>query len=70
MQSRVYDCAFKQSINLLVSAPTSAGKTNVALLCILRMVQQWLVSQNLEEQYEAWVNSTDAKKPKKFQFTE
>ncbi|EFA74523.1 DEAD/DEAH box helicase [Heterostelium album PN500] len=35
VQSRLYEWAFKSSDNLLLSAPTSAGKTNVAMLTIL-----------------------------------
>jgi len=38
IQSIVYPVAFKQSRNLLVAAPTGAGKTNIALLTILREV--------------------------------
>jgi len=35
VQSRVSDCALYSSENMLVCAPTGAGKTNVAMLCIL-----------------------------------
>jgi len=38
IQTIVYQTAFKQSRNLLVAAPTGAGKTNIALLTILREV--------------------------------
>ena len=34
----MFPIAFKQSRNLLVAAPTGAGKTNIALLTILREV--------------------------------
>lgn len=35
IQSRVYEAAFKSSENLLICAPTGAGKTNIAMLTIL-----------------------------------
>ena len=38
IQTIVHPIAFKQSRNLLVAAPTGAGKTNIALLTILREV--------------------------------
>ncbi|EGC38998.1 DEAD/DEAH box helicase [Dictyostelium purpureum] len=38
VQSRLYEWAFKSSNNLLLSAPTSAGKTNVAMLTILHEI--------------------------------
>lgn len=36
VQSTVYDSAFNSSQNMLLSAPTGCGKTNVALLCTLQ----------------------------------
>jgi activating signal cointegrator complex subunit 3 len=38
LQSAVFPAAFKSNENLLVCAPTGAGKTNVALLTILREI--------------------------------
>ncbi|GET87653.1 ATP-dependent RNA helicase, putative [Leishmania tarentolae] len=38
MQSKVYDCAFHSDENMLVSAPTGAGKTNVAMMAMLRTI--------------------------------
>lgn len=35
IQSKVYSSAFKSNENLLICAPTGAGKTNIALLSIL-----------------------------------
>jgi pre-mRNA-splicing helicase BRR2 len=35
LQSRVYDSAFTRADNLLICAPTGAGKTNVAMLTML-----------------------------------
>ena len=37
IQSIVCDAAYRTSENLLVCAPTGAGKTNVAMLCILQV---------------------------------
>lgn len=38
VQSRVFNCAFFEPENLLLCAPTGAGKTNVAMLTILHEV--------------------------------
>jgi activating signal cointegrator complex subunit 3 len=38
LQSRVFETAFYSNENMLVCAPTGAGKTNVAMLCILREI--------------------------------
>ncbi|KAH9599320.1 Sec63 domain [Trypanosoma melophagium] len=38
MQSKVYDCAFNSDENMLVCAPTGAGKTNVATMTMLRAI--------------------------------
>jgi len=38
VQSRVSECALYSSENMLVCAPTGAGKTNVAMLCILHQL--------------------------------
>lgn len=39
VQSSAYPCAFESNENMLLCAPTGAGKTNVAMLTILRAVQ-------------------------------
>lgn len=39
IQSKVYPIAFQSDENLLLCAPTGAGKTNVAMLTILRMLE-------------------------------
>ncbi|XP_011502445.1 PREDICTED: putative U5 small nuclear ribonucleoprotein 200 kDa helicase [Ceratosolen solmsi marchali] len=38
IQSRLQKCALEEDENLLLCAPTGAGKTNVALLCIMREI--------------------------------
>ena len=40
IQSKIYPSAFFSNENLLVCAPTGAGKTNIAMTCILREVGQ------------------------------
>lgn len=39
IQSRLYKAAFGSAENLLVCAPTGAGKTNIALLAILQVLE-------------------------------
>ncbi|KAI9356548.1 Sec63 Brl domain-containing protein [Zopfochytrium polystomum] len=38
VQSKVYPVAFKEDVNMLLCAPTGAGKTNCAMLTILREI--------------------------------
>lgn len=38
IQSRIYPTAFSSNENVLVSAPTGAGKTNIAMIAVLREV--------------------------------
>jgi pre-mRNA-splicing helicase BRR2 len=40
IQSRMVNAAFRETENLLLCAPTGAGKTNVALLCMLNQIGQ------------------------------
>lgn len=39
IQSKLYPAAFKGNENLLVCAPTGAGKTNIAMLSILQVLE-------------------------------
>ena len=38
IQSKIYPTAFGSNENVLVSAPTGAGKTNIAMIAVLREV--------------------------------
>lgn len=40
IQSIVYDCAYNTNENLLICAPTGAGKTNIAMMTIVREIKQ------------------------------
>ena len=40
IQSRIYPAAFHSNENLLVCAPTGAGKTNIAMIAMLREIGQ------------------------------
>lgn len=41
IQSKVYPAAFKNDGNILMCAPTGAGKTNVAMLTVLRAISKF-----------------------------
>lgn len=45
VQSKIYPAAFLSDENLLLCAPTGAGKTNVAMLAILRVLSTYRDSQ-------------------------
>jgi len=40
IQSVVFDAAYNSNENLLICAPTGAGKTNIAMLSVLRELKQ------------------------------
>lgn len=42
IQSRVFPAAFHNDTNILLCAPTGAGKTNVAMLCVLRAISTFI----------------------------
>lgn len=42
VQSAVFPCAFESDENMLVCAPTGAGKTNIAMLTILRAFKDFM----------------------------
>ena len=47
IQSTVFNKAFNSDENLLIAAPTGAGKTNIALITILREINKELRTKNL-----------------------
>ena len=47
VQSVVFDTAFKTAENMLVCAPTGAGKTDVALLAILSTVRKHIMAHDI-----------------------
>ena len=47
IQSRVFDKSFNSDDNMLITAPTGAGKTNIALVTILREIEKELKSKNM-----------------------
>ncbi|KAL8868740.1 MAG: hypothetical protein Q9174_004784, partial [Haloplaca sp. 1 TL-2023] len=49
MQSLVYPVAYKTSENMLICAPTGAGKTDVAMLAILNAISHNIVPNPIEE---------------------
>ena len=40
IQSVVFETAYRTNENLLICAPTGAGKTNIALLTVVRQIEQ------------------------------
>ncbi|OMJ14023.1 U5 small nuclear ribonucleoprotein [Smittium culicis] len=44
VQSKVFKCAFGSDENMLVCAPTGAGKTNVAMLTMIQTMQNYINS--------------------------
>jgi pre-mRNA-splicing helicase BRR2 len=46
IQSKLYDKAFNSPDNILVCAPTGAGKTNIAMLTILQCIESRRRSNN------------------------
>jgi len=42
IQSKVYPTAFLEDSNILMCAPTGAGKTNVAMLTVLRLLSKYM----------------------------
>ncbi|KUI56851.1 Putative helicase mug81 [Cytospora mali] len=59
MQSLVYPVAYKTSENMLICAPTGAGKTDAAMLTILHTVRQYL-TPNPSEDHAATEFAVDA----------
>lgn len=49
IQSVVFDAAYNTNENLLVCAPTGAGKTNVALLTIIHQIKQHIRNNEIHK---------------------
>lgn len=49
MQSLVYPVAYKQRENMLICAPTGAGKTDAAMLTVLQTIAQYLEPNPFED---------------------
>ena len=49
VQSCVFDSAYNTNNNLLICAPTGAGKTNVAMLTIIREIKRNIVDQVIQK---------------------
>ncbi|GBC25635.1 uncharacterized protein OCT59_020043 [Rhizophagus irregularis] len=50
VQSLVYPIAYKKNINLLICAPTGAGKTDIAMLTILHTIRDYCYPEPLSTQ--------------------
>lgn len=48
IQSIVYPAAYESEENLLICAPTGAGKTNVAMLTVLNVVKRFMDGNKLD----------------------
>ena len=45
----VFETAYHTNENLLISAPTGAGKTNIALLTVIREIKQHMVQDTIKK---------------------
>jgi len=71
MQTQVFEAAYFTNDNILVSAPTGAGKTNVALLTVLKVVKnsmndQGIIDQEFKVVYVAPMKALAAEVTEKF----
>lgn len=48
IQTVVFDTAYGTNENMLICAPTGAGKTNIAMLTILQVLRQYITNGVLE----------------------
>jgi replicative superfamily II helicase len=61
MQSAVFKAAFLSNENLLICAPTGAGKTNVAMLTVVAHLRDKGIIRNESDPYTAYQNSNSGK---------
>jgi len=59
MQSTVFEAAFHSSENLLICAPTGAGKTNVAMLAVVAHLRDKGIIKNENDPYAAYQHIGD-----------
>ena len=52
IQSVVFDTAYNTHENLLICAPTGAGKTNIAMLSLMCLARDYLVDPTLSSSME------------------
>lgn len=53
IQSKIYDRAFNSNENVLVCAPTGAGKTNIAMLAVLHEIGANMVDGTIQARQAA-----------------
>ncbi|KAH3668467.1 hypothetical protein OGAPHI_002221 [Ogataea philodendri] len=61
MQSLIYPVAYDTNENMLVCAPTGAGKTDVALLTILHTIKQFVTESETEDRVQADIDYDEFK---------
>ncbi|KAG7799378.1 hypothetical protein KL929_001455 [Ogataea haglerorum] len=61
MQSLIYPVAYETNENMLVCAPTGAGKTDVALLTILHTIEQFLSESEDDDRVQADIDYDEFK---------
>jgi len=59
IQSATFDVAYNSNENLLISAPTGAGKTNIALLTVVREIKLHMVQDVIKKNEFKVVTSPD-----------
>lgn len=52
IQSQIYPQAFNSDNNLLICAPTGAGKTNVAMLAMLRTISKYRKNDTIDKRFK------------------
>ncbi|OWB67958.1 hypothetical protein B5S30_g3328 [[Candida] boidinii] len=61
MQSLIYDVAYNTNENMLVCAPTGAGKTDVALLTILHTIKQFVTESQMDDNIQVDIDYDEFK---------
>lgn len=60
IQSMVFETAYNTNENLLICAPTGAGKTNIAMLTVLHEIRQHLQPGGIikKDEFKVWCSHT------------